>query len=83
VPVVEEKVAQHVAFWPAILVEARREEVVDVSFLEREMVAAPKEASVAKTSFGFPGNKATPKRTAVPAGEVLVSVVDTQPSSTG
>ena len=49
---------------------------------EREMVAAPKEAAVAKRVF-VPGTTALPKRTAVPAGEERASLSAGQPSVMG
>ena len=52
-------------------------------FSETSMTRAPKEASVAKTEL-VPGMLTLPKRTAVPGGELRVSVVETlQSAETG
>lgn len=74
-----EKVAQHVATWSRILVE---EDTVAILEDERERVAAPKDASVTKSSEVL-GRRAVPKRTAVPEGEERVSTVETVLFSTG
>jgi hypothetical protein len=48
----------------------------------KDRVADPNEASVTKSWFAL-GRRAVPKSTAVPEGEVLVSVIDTFPPATG
>lgn len=78
-PVVEEKAAQQVAAWSAILVLAA---TVKVLSAERARVAEPKEASVAKRLVEF-GISAVPKRTAVPAGEERISFIETRLFTTG
>jgi len=47
-------------------------------FASSERVAEPNDASVTKILFEF-GNSAVPKRTAVPAGDDRVSVIETVP----
>lgn len=74
-----ENVAQQVAFWSAIFVDA---ETVAILEEERERVAEPKEASVTKMLFEF-GMSAVPKRTAVPEGEERISSVETALLTTG
>lgn len=79
VPVMSEIVAQQVAIWSAILVDA---ETLAMLEDEKERVAEPKEASVTKRLLEL-GIRAVPNRTAVPAGEELIGIVDTALLATG
>lgn len=90
VRVVEEKVAQHVAFWLAIGVCERV--LIEWSESERERMVAPKEASVARKVvlvvevlvafsgewISLLGMTTLPNRTAVPRGEERISLVEGQ-----
>ena len=80
VPVIFESVTQQVASWPVMLALLR-----EVAFSEEGSMAsvvAPKAASVAKTLL-VPGIAALPNNTAVPLGELRISLAAMAPLATG